>query len=302
MKVFEARTMTGRELGLNFFQDEPFGCVHPRIYESREHAVFMNEAKDFAAIYPRPRVDYGSYVPRSQKFGVKDPKVNDQYMQARLGRLRQLISQNGSAERRTLLEIGASDGTFLERVRDGLPHTECSGVEPSAPHRAAAAERGLAIAPAIEEFARQKFDVICMFHVFEHFEDPVDQVARMQPLLNEGGLFVIEIPVLTDPLLSFYRLDEFKDFYFQAQHPFVYSSRSIRRLLESAGQRVLDSKPLQRYGLGNHLGWLRERQPGRAAPFEELAAALDGPYRQYFEDSGLADTLFVSFAPAPEHV
>jgi SAM-dependent methyltransferase len=291
------RVETGGSLGLSFFQTERFTLFHPRIHEDSAHVVYRNETGDFAVISPRPRIDYEHYVPRSQKLGLKDPKVQDRYLDERLTRVRWLLEQAGVKEPTSLLEVGASDGTFLGRLRQALPRTSCSGVEPSGHHRTAARERGLTVFESLEALAPRTFDVVCMFHVFEHFEHPLEELARLQKALAPGGVFVIEIPSLSDPLVSLYNLQEFKDFYFQAQHPFVYSLPSVGRLLEGAGLHILATSGLQRYGLANHLHWLKERRPGRDDELDRLGAAIDPVYRRYVEESGRTDTLFVCFAP-----
>jgi SAM-dependent methyltransferase len=289
---------TGRSLGLSFFEAERFSLFHPRIYEDQEHAVYVNENVDFAVIWPRPRANYETYVPRSQKLGVKDPKLQQQYLDARLERVKRLLGQASVTSPRSLLEVGASDGTFLERLRAGLPGADCAGVEPSAPHRTLARERGFSMFESVDEVPGRRFDLVCMFHVFEHFEHPIRELAKLQTVLAPGGVFMIEIPALTDPLVSLYRLPEFKDFYFQSQHPFVYSLASLRRLLEAADQRILGTSCMQRYGLANHLHWLQQRRPGRDDALEAIGAALDPSYRRHLEDSARTDTVFACFAPA----
>jgi SAM-dependent methyltransferase len=289
---------TGRSLGLSFFEDERFAPFHPRIYEDTEHAVFINERADFALISPRPKFDYERYTPRTEKLGLKDAKVDRRYLDARLVRLREFLQGTGVGEPESLLEIGANDGAFLAHLRDAFPRTACTGVEPSAPHRGVAQERGLAMFASLEEVAPRKFPLVCMFHVFEHFENPVAEVAKMQAALAPGGIFVIEIPSLTDPLVSLYDIAAFKDFYFQAQHPFVYSLPSVRRLLEASGQRILGTSCLQRYGLGNHLQWLKHHRPGRDEALERVAAAVEPAYTRHLEAEGRTDTVFVCFGPA----
>ncbi len=291
-------SFTGRSLGLSFFEDEVFTRFHNRIYEDATHAVYLNEGRDFAVIHPRPRVDYRSYVPRSKKLGVKDPKVQERYLNRRFECLQTLVSTHCQRPPATVLEVGASDGTFLGKLVEGMPGAACSGVEPSAPHRSEALARSLNMTAGVEDLGSRKFDLICLFHVFEHFEDPFAELEKLAGLLTGDGVLVIEIPALSDPLLSLYAIEEFKDFYFQAQHPFIYSATSIRRLLESAGQRILGSQGMQRYGLANHLNWLATRRPGAGEVFADLAKALDPQYREYLESNGTTDTLFVCFAPA----
>ena len=143
----------------------------------------------------------------------------------------------------------------------------------------AAAEAGLAV------------DAICLFHVFEHLPDPVSWIAAAKRLLAPGGHLVIEIPSLDDPLLSLYRSTPYREFYFQKQHPFVYSAASLRRVLEHQGFSA-EMIPYQRYGLENHLAWLTAGKPGGSAEFREIFSGSEAAYKAALEGRGCTDTVF----------
>jgi SAM-dependent methyltransferase len=287
---------SGRDLGLPFFCDEPFTQFHPRIHENDRVQVFINEKRDFAKLFPTPAFDYATYIPRAQKLGTQDPKKQSQYMNLRLDVTAALMGSLSDGNSR-VLEIGANDGSFMKVFRERLPRSACEGLEPSEPHRRAAREAGLTMHANIDEIRGDKFDVICMFHTFEHFVDPLAELKSFDPLLKDGGTYVIEIPSLSDPLLSLYEIDAFKDFYFQAQHPYVYSPSSLRRLLESSGYAIVAERAVQRYGLGNHLQWLRHGRPGVFGDFNR-DSALEEAYKKFLVSRGQTDTLFAQFKPA----
>ena len=101
-----------------------------------------------------------------------------------------------------VLEIGAATGAFLQKL-DGL---SCYAVEPADDNREFCQQfveetyRHLSDVPAAE-----KFDVICMFHVFEHIKKPETFLENCRQHLNPGGLIVIEVPHIADPLISLYQ-------------------------------------------------------------------------------------------------
>ena len=86
------------------------------------------------------------------------------------------------------------------------------------------------------------------------------------------------MPSLEDPLLSLYASKAYSKFYFQKQHPYIYSSRSLRKLIEYYGGKVEKVIPYQRYGLENHLTWLAQGRPGGEA---QLAALLENCEASY---------------------
>jgi len=92
-------------------------------------------------------------------------------------------------------------------------------------------------------------------------------------------------------LLSLYGSTAYRDFYFQRQHPFVYSAASLRRVLGHEGYTA-EMIPYQRYGLENHLGWLTAGKPGGNAQFRALFAGGEAGYTAAPEGRGRTDTVF----------
>lgn len=283
-------------MGLSFFKDELFYEFHPRIYEGDKWKVFVNEQNDFAVIYPKLEVNYSAYVPRSQKFGIKDSKLQIVYLNNRIDKINFFL-QEKKLNPSSILEIGANDGTFLKLLSNEFFGVQFCGVELSASHRKLAHEKDLMIYKKIEDCRQRSFDVICMFHTFEHFTNPVTALGEMRKFLSKKGIFIIEIPSLTDPLLSVYGIEAFKDFYFQTQHPFVYSSSSLSKLLEGAGYDKITILPFQRYGLANHMNWLKNNKLGALPFIAEHFTFIDREYRKKLEELGKTDTIFACFRP-----
>ena len=104
----------------------------------------------------------------------------------------------------------------------------------------------------------------------------------------------IEVPLLLDPLLTLYQSSASKAFYFQQQHPFVYSANSIKSVLEFNSLNVLELRPYQRYGLENHIGWLKNAKPGGYAELADVCVDADVAYKSALEAKRLTDTIFAS--------
>jgi SAM-dependent methyltransferase len=87
-----------------------------------------------------------------------------------------------------LLDFGCGSGQFLEMAR--LFGIECVGVDRSADRRKIA---GFEIAHELDDVTGN-FDVISMFEVLEHLDDPRAIVAALSARLNSGGMMIIEVP------------------------------------------------------------------------------------------------------------
>ncbi len=273
---------------------EPFrGARHERlrlgIYDSPETSVFVNTARDFAFLDPQPSLDYTRYVPRKQKLGLDSEERKRQRIGRRFTKLRPLLEGATS-----LVEIGAHDGAFLAAVGETRPDLRLASLEPDQNTRA---ERD--VVPGLEQYvdfpalhaSGRSFDRICFFHVLEHILDPVAFLADCRRCLAPGGRLVIEVPSLDDPLLSLYRSSAYQAFYFQRQHPYVYSGGSLRRLLEGCGLKLDRILPYQRYGLENHLAWLTHGKPGGDPTIGEVTAGSEEAYLAALETRGRTDTV-----------
>ena len=96
-----------------------------------------------------------------------------------------------------VLELGAGDGRFVERMRRaGL---EARGFEPSSPARGAAARRGVALAeedPLAGPRPEPREDAIVLWHVLEHLPDPARTLARARAALAPSGRLLVAVPNL----------------------------------------------------------------------------------------------------------
>jgi 2-polyprenyl-3-methyl-5-hydroxy-6-metoxy-1,4-benzoquinol methylase len=183
--------------------------------------------------------------------------------------------------RGSLLDVGCSAGFFLKAARDR--GWETCGVEMSADTAALARERhGLrVITGALEEaeLAASSFDVVTMWDVIEHLEDPRRALLEVSRVLKRGGLLALATPNLDGlfPRLSL-RASGITGTWPHPEPPhhlFQFSKRTIRALLEQTGFEILDGRD-KRLPLAYTFGTLRTlvRSPRRllyAACFVPLA-------------------------------
>ena len=271
--------------------------VHRRrgLFDDPEIDVFVDADGAFAVLHPRPVLDYAHYVPRQQKLGLGAYKKTLDVIDRRSAKVADLFPASG-----TVLEVGAAEGNFLANLRVSRPGLALAAVEPdrdTADARHALSLEGNFADVAAAATAGIKADIVCFFHVFEHIGEPRAFLDSLRVVLAPGGRILIEVPSLDDPLLSLYALPAYEAFYFQRQHPFVYSGRSLSRVLEANGWAVREIRPYQRYGLENHLNWLRQGKPGGDAGLAAVLAGTESAYRSALEASGKTDTVFAVAEP-----
>jgi len=132
-----------------------------------------------------------------------------------------------------VLEIGCGLGDFLVLARQA--GARVLGLELEGPYADFAEKQNdLSIARGrVEELETgARFDVIALFHVVEHLEDPVGVLAALRPRLARGGRLFIEVPNFMGP----WRIP-FTEF-LRLEHLYNFSAETLRRVLAHAGFRV----------------------------------------------------------------
>jgi 2-polyprenyl-3-methyl-5-hydroxy-6-metoxy-1,4-benzoquinol methylase len=136
-----------------------------------------------------------------------------------------------SAHGEDLLDVGCGTGYFLSACKKNGRHIE--GVEVNETARAAAEARsGQPIYPSTDELeaSGKQFDVITLWHVFEHLHDINASFAQLKRLLKPSGLIIMALPNPACADAAYYR--ECWAAYDVPRHLSHFSPRSIKLLSE----------------------------------------------------------------------
>lgn len=268
---------------------------HDKVWSVENRKVYRCKGCDITFIFPVMTDEetlkfYKNYNKHVNARGVtlsEDPKEVHSNSKPAVTERFSIVSRFFTGARR-VLEVGSSTGAFLEL----LGESECYCVEPSDENRKYSEKFVECAYSDIREVEKiEKFDIICMFHVFEHIRDPLCFLELCKIHLNKGGVIIIEVPNVEDPLISLYDCKAFKDFYFQPMHPYIYSLKSLQFVFGRAGLSEKEVIFHQRYGLDNHLTWLSKGKPGRDVYLEMLFSSVTA-YKRKLEDEKITDTIF----------
>ena len=271
------------------FNSDKFKVFQKGISDNPSTDVYINERRDFLFLHPTPKTDYDQYMPRVKKYHLTEYKKKLQVVRRRLNKIEHLLENKPHS----LLEIGAGDGSFLKIVRESLSRIQLTAVDRdqnTVQDRIKNSDKNYS---ELDELLRMNkcHKFICLFHVLEHVLSPSDFLAKIRRLMFAASFLIIEVPSFSDPLLSLYKNQAYSKFYFQTQHPYVYSPSSLKRLMEHHGFQTLELINYQRYGLENHLNWLSQGRPGGNEVFQELFGELEVPYMAALERDGKTDTV-----------
>ena len=140
-----------------------------------------------------------------------------------------------------LLEIGCGNGFFLEEAQE-QGFREVTGVEPSrnAIDQANPAIRSKIICDMLRPglLPTNTFSAICMFQTFDHVSEPNMLLEECVRLLRPGGV-ILCLNHNVEAVSS--RVLKEKSPIIDIEHTYLYSPKTMRRLFENHGFRVLEA-------------------------------------------------------------
>jgi 2-polyprenyl-3-methyl-5-hydroxy-6-metoxy-1,4-benzoquinol methylase len=237
----------------------------------RHHTIV--ECLDCGLVYANPRYNSGEMLAKYR--AVEDPL----YVEEREGRvltferhLHPLEEIKPPGNGRRLLDVGCHIGVFVEiAARHGW---DAWGVEPSQWAATQAQQAGLQVIEGTMTtagFDAEFFDVITMWDVIEHLEQPSAEVHQAHHLLKPGGMLVAHT---MDVDSMFARLMGRHWPWLMEMHLYYFTRQTLTSLMEKAGFQVLTIKPQGRY---LRLGYLTTRIAAFSQP---LGRATDWIFRQ----------------------
>jgi len=131
------------------------------------------------------------YGAGGQKFSPKIERLVTFFRGRRSARVARLVPPGGA-----ILDVGCGNGEFLDNlIKRGY---RCQGVEiPGKAAQRAAAVPGLSlkIGPLREgDFAPDSFDMVTLWHVFEHLLAPVHVLRTVAAILKPNGYLILSLP------------------------------------------------------------------------------------------------------------
>lgn len=190
-----------------------------------------------------------------------------------------------------VLDWGCGESTLVSDLKgEGI---ESYGYDPDGSRLSEDQVKAGLLSNDLKFFEGEKFDIITLVHVIEHFHDIQSELAIVRKFLKTGGKLIVETPNAEDSLLSRYDLQEFRKFTFWASHPNLFTQQFLNESLHDAGFSIDQSEQIQRWGLSNHLYWLMHGKPGGHEIWKgHFSSQAESEYANFLISQGVADTLW----------
>jgi len=192
---------------------------------------------------------------------------------------------------KSILDFGCGKGSLLKKIKTEGIAKSLYALEPDQKCQKVLKD-DFTVFSDVNEIPDKNFDVITMFHVLEHIEDPVSALNTLYDKLVEKGKLIIEIPSSNDALLHLYGCKAFSEFTYWSCHLYLFNLKTFRALLEKTEFKINCIKQYQRYTLANHLHWLAKGKPAGHIEWSFLDdEILQAQYEKKLAEIGQCDSL-----------
>lgn len=227
-------------------KNEVFLTCRDFTVSGKEFKLLLDREREMLVTYPKPDLKqlpefYKStdYISHTDSRITFTDKLYQRVKKFMLRKKLKWISKKAKGKGR-LLDIGAGTGDFLlEAKKKGW---KVNGIEPDESARQLAQQKGIKLEEDSGNFKSGKFDVITLWHVFEHVHDLKSQIVELEHLLKKNGLLVIAVPNYKSYDAGYY--EKFWAAYDVPRHLWHFSQDSFKHLFAGTGFRLTESRPL----------------------------------------------------------
>lgn len=182
--------------------------------------------------------NYSSYLPQVTDISSRIKRIDKKY-----GLYKRVKFINKYKPSGNWLDVGSGTGRVLQEAYRWR-QWHLMGIEPTI-EAAKYSERitGIKIHQTkIEDFNdfKEYFDIVTMWDVLEHLENPIDVLKKIWSLLKPNGIFVFSIPNLTS-----WDRKVFKDYwigYDLPRHMYLFPPNLLYEIFEKIGFKIINKK------------------------------------------------------------
>lgn len=217
-----------------------------------------------------------------------------------LARIARLERELPRARERVVLDFGCGIGGFLRRAQERFGRVV--GFDLSSRMVKLHREAGIVCHDRVDDLPGD-IDTIVLFHVLEHVPRPWELLRELLVRFPRADRVVMEVPNGREVLVSLFDVPAYRANHYSADHLYYFDNATMRAVAGRAGLEVLVDDQMQRYPLGNTMGWIGEGRGGGQNRWRLFSdPAFHAAYERVLAGAGAADSVFLICAPAGEAV
>ncbi len=204
---------------------------------------FKKPKEEVELFYAKEYREVNSLPKKSAEDWFNDPIIKQDCK----NRLEWITEQYGDVSGKEILDIGSSSGYFLQTLFSA--NARVSGVELNENCSNYARSLGFTVySKSIETIGfKNEFDLVVMFHTFEHVSDPVSVLRAIYAALKEGGVFMGEVPNQDDWRIKIFDNEIVKRFHYDPFHYYYFSPKTLTGYLKKWGFDNIMLETVERY-------------------------------------------------------
>ena len=208
--------------------------------------VFVDKNSNivFLKKYVLKKNHYENSIFKDGKYALDDTK-------RRLKKFHKILKNN------SILDIGFGDGSFL--VKNKISSSKF-GVEVNKKHLNDIKKHKKITVSNNVNIKNKFFDVITMFHVLEHINEPIQFLKKIKLLMKKNSKLIIEVPSANDCLIL-QKNEKFLKHTLWSEHLILHTKKSLNKFCQLAGFSKIKVYNIQRYNFNNHLNWIMNGKP-----------------------------------------
>jgi 2-polyprenyl-3-methyl-5-hydroxy-6-metoxy-1,4-benzoquinol methylase len=192
-------------------------------------------------------------------------------------RIKKVIETSKNINISSVLDVGCGYGTYVSQFREycnnNNKNIEITGIDLSN-YRIEHGKKmydlsnvNMVCTAVTDEFSTtctDLFDIITLWNVLEHVDNPLKLIKDCYKMLRPGGYFMIEVPNAEDELLKL--APGFCDYYYMKDHLSYFSKQSFDIIMNKLHIKDYNITGHQSYGLFNYIHWIKNNTPQRTDP------------------------------------
>lgn len=143
-------------------------------------------------------------------------------------------------EESRVLDVGAGTGAFVQHLR--LRGWMADGVEPSSKARELSTLKRVDLYANLQETKNEKYDVVTLWHVLEHFTDLDVEIDQLLNKVREGGTLFVAVPNFKSLDAKIY--GPYWAAYDVPRHLWHFSRTAMQKLFANKGWSIVNTRPM----------------------------------------------------------